>query len=181
MPRLHLRWFTIADTPSELILQYRSQGYPDDSIQQALQQAGYTSQQIYDGFNQADANPGAATAATNVGMETSAPTSYNDRNDTEAIVESAVEEKWKDLESSLKPLLDWKEKADMRITKVEQEILILKENFDKLHEGVLGKISEYDTNLEDVGSSIKAMDKVMKEVLPELNESVNRLSRISKK
>lgn len=114
-------------------------------------------------------------------METSAPTSYNDRNDTEAIVESAVEEKWKDLESSLKPLLDWKEKADMRITKVEQEILILKENFDKLHEGVLGKISEYDTNLEDVGSSIKAMDKVMKEVLPELNESVNRLSRISKK
>jgi len=108
-------------------------------------------------------------------------TSESSRNDTEAIAESVVEEKWKELEAKLKPLLEWKENADIRITKTEQEIIVLKETFDKLHEGVLGKISEYDTNLQDVGSSIKAMDKVMKEVLPELNDSVSRLSRISKK
>ncbi len=172
---------TIADTPKDLIIQYRQQGYPDESIKQALSQAGYTSQQIFDGFNQADASPGAALASTVGGMEAPTQDTYSGRDNTEAIAESVVEEKWKELETKLRPLLEWKEKADIRITRIEQEITGIKENFDKLHEGVLGKISEYDTNLQDVGSSIKAMDKVMKEVLPELNESVNRLSRISKK
>ncbi len=65
------------------------------------------------------------------------------------------------------------------MNKVEHITDSLKENFDKLHQGILGKISEYDGNLKEVGSSVKAMDQVFKEVLPSLTESVNKLGRIA--
>lgn len=68
---------------------------------------------------------------------------------------------------------------DASVNQMQLEVGALKENMDKLHEGVLGKIREYDTNLQDVGSSIKAMDQVFKKVLPTLTESVNKLSRVA--
>jgi transcription termination factor NusB len=155
-------------TPTDAVLQYREQGYDDTTIQQGLQQQGFTQQQILDGFNQADQK---AQLAPSQGIEGNA----------EAMVEEVVEEKWRELQKRLREVVEWKDKADASITMLDQQVKLLKENFDKLHEGVLGKISEYDSNLQDVGTSIKAMDQVFKKVLPTLTESVGKLDRISRK
>ena len=45
---------------------------------------------------------------------------------------------------------------------------------------MMGKISSYDQNLVDVGTEIKAMEKVFQKVLPNLTESVNKLDRMTK-
>jgi transcription termination factor NusB len=124
--------------------------------------------EILDGFNQADQK---AQLAPSQGIEGNA----------EAMVEEVVEEKWRELQKRLREVVEWKDKADASITMLDQQVKLLKENFDKLHEGVLGKISEYDSNLQDVGTSIKAMDQVFKKVLPTLTESVGKLDRISRK
>ncbi|MBW2998069.1 hypothetical protein KY321_00895 [Candidatus Woesearchaeota archaeon] len=160
------------NTPTDLILQYRQQGYDDDSIIKALQQQGYNSQQIFDGFNQADLKPNAVATPVQ-GMNTPA------QDKTEEMIESIIEEKWNELKEKLNSFDNWKEQIQNQVTKLEEEMSHIKENYNNLHQGVLGKISEYDNNLKDVGSSVKAMDKVFKNILPTLTNSVNRLARMS--
>ena len=50
----------------------------------------------------------------------------------------------------------------------------------EVREIIVAKISDYDKNLLDVGTEIKAMEKVFQKVLPELTGSVSELSRITK-
>ena len=44
----------------------------------------------------------------------------------------------------------------------------------------MGKISQYDSNITDVGTEIKAMEKVFQKILPNLTENVNKLDRMTK-
>ena len=66
-----------------------------------------------------------------------------------------------------------------KIAQIQQQINDLNASFDSLHKGVLGKITEYDENLTNVGTEIKAMEKVFSKVLPSLTESVNKLDRFA--
>lgn len=159
------------NTPVDMIVQYRQQGYDDDSIIKALQQQGFDSQQIFDAFNQADLKS-QAIAGPVQGMEP-------DKGQTEQMVESMIAEKWKEFQEKLSSFNEWKEEFESKVIKMEDELRHMKENYDRLHQGVLGKISEYDNNLKDVGTSVKAMDRVFKQVLPTLTENVNRLSRMT--
>jgi len=43
----------------------------------------------------------------------------------------------------------------------------------------IGKISEYDKNITDVGVEIKAMEKVFQKVLPTFTENVNKIDRLA--
>jgi len=160
------------NTPTDLILQYRQQGYDDDSIIKALQQQGYDSQQIFDGFNQADLKPNSIATPVR-GMNTA------QEDKTEEMIESIIEEKWKELREKLTAFENWKETISGQVSRLEEEMKHIKESYNNLHQGVLGKISEYDSNLKEVGSSVKAMDKVFKNILPTLTNSVNRLARMS--
>lgn len=174
-------------TPTDAVLYYRERGHDSDTIIKGLQEQGYNSQQIYDAMNQADVKrqqvptgmPGIPPPGAPLGPPGAPSTPLNPLEETEELVESVVEEKWTDVEEKLKPLLQWKEEAQRKIASLEAEVKGLKDSYQKLHEGVLGKIGEYDTNLQEVGSSIKAMDQVFKKVLPELTESVNKLQRMS--
>jgi len=160
-------------TPTDMIIAYRQQGYDDDTIIQGLQQQGYSAQQVNDAVTQANQKKQAVASPVQGSMES--------QKDTEAVVESIVEEKWSDFQNQMKSFIEWKEKADSQLVRMEQELGLLKQNFETLHEGILGKISEYDNNLKNVGSSVKAMDQVFKKVLPSLTDSVNKLSRIANK
>lgn len=103
------------------------------------------------------------------------------RESTEEIVESIVDEKWNELMKGLDKVLEWKESTDARMIRIENEIKSLKERFEELHQGILAKIGEYDKGIRDVGSDIKAMESVFKKILPTFTENVSELSRITKK
>ncbi len=97
----------------------------------------------------------------------------------EELAEAIIDEKWNEIVRSINKIIDWKERVEARVTKMEQQLDDMNKNFDLLHKGVLGKISEYDRNLTNVGAEIKAMDKVFQKVLPSLTENVAELSRIT--
>ncbi|MFH1133361.1 MAG: hypothetical protein V1735_02645 [Nanoarchaeota archaeon] len=68
---------------------------------------------------------------------------------------------------------------DEKMGQIEQRFADVERNFDMLHQGVLGKIGEYDQNLVNLGSDIKAMEQVFQKILPSLTENVQELSRIT--
>ncbi len=97
----------------------------------------------------------------------------------EELAEAIIDEKWNEIVRSINKIIDWKERVEARVTKMEQQLDDMNKNFETLHKGVLGKITDYDRNLTNVGAEIKAMDKVFQKVLPTLTESVGELSRIT--
>jgi len=99
----------------------------------------------------------------------------------EELAEAIIDEKWNEIVRSINKIIDWKERVESRVTKMEQQMDDLQKNFDRLHNGVLGKITDYDQNLQNVGAEIKAMDRVFQKVLPTLTENVSELSSIAKR
>ena len=98
----------------------------------------------------------------------------------EEIAEAIIDEKWNELIKDINKVIEWKERTDTELKRMGQEIINLKERFESLHTGILGKITEYDQNLTNVGSEIKAMEMAFQKILPSFTENVNKLDRLVK-
>lgn len=164
--------------PIAQIQNMQSQGMDNNTIIQTLQRDGYSTSQIFDALNQSNMTP-----MDNQGMppppqqaDYSQPASSN-----EEMIEAIINEKWNDLVKDINKLASWKESMTTQITRMDQRLTDLKDEFDKLHEAVIGKIGEYDKNILDVGAEVKAMEKVFSKVLPVFTENVAELSRITSK
>ena len=98
----------------------------------------------------------------------------------EEIVESVVEEKWAELTKGVNKIVEWKERTDAKLAELEMRIAELKQSFEELNRNILGRISDYDKNMTNVGTDLKAMEKVFQQILPTFTENINELSRIAK-
>lgn len=188
--------------PVEQVTAMKQQGLDNNQIIDALQNQGYGSDAIFDALNQADMSANYGNQMTGAPYEQypqqpepqqfippppPAEQQINERplpeieeNRIQEIAEAIIDEKWNEFLKDFNRIIEWKEKNETRITKIEQEIQNIKENFDSLHKGILGKITEYDRNILDVGSQIKAMEKVFQDVIPTFTENVNKLSYLTK-
>jgi DNA-binding transcriptional MerR regulator len=179
------------ETPTDQVMAMQQQGLTNNQIIQTLQRQGFQPQQIYDAMAQAESRggpepmpeapsgglgefPAAGRMGGGEGGQREAPKGF------EEIAESIVEEKWNEFSKELGKMNEWKETATSRLDKVDQSMVDMKSDLDNLHKAIVSKISEYDKNLLDVGTEIKAMEKVFQKVLPELTGSVAELSRITK-
>jgi hypothetical protein len=183
-----------AAPPVDQVRSFKDQGMPDDQIIATLQGQGYDPASINDAIAQVEAGPAAGPLPEVPGMPSPTPDmspgipSSMEKSahkappseDFEEIAESVVEEKWGEFNKELAKVNEWKEKTDARVVKTEQELQDLKDDVENLHKAIVAKIGEYDKNLLDVGTEIKAMEKVFQKVLPELTGSVSELSRITK-
>lgn len=194
--------------PTDKVLQMRKAGLSNNQIIQNLQREGYTQNQIFDAMNQAEAKIGVEQAMPTTmefdrpsnpmsfgqpqsrggpQMPSDQPTMQSSGMDisqmnsvsTEELVEALIDEKWNELVRSLNKIIEWKEKANSKIDKMEQGFLDMQKNFDNLHKAVVGKIGEYDKHILDVGAEIQAMEKVFQKVLPTFTDNVRELSRIT--
>ncbi|MEM4397342.1 MAG: hypothetical protein QW757_01805 [Candidatus Woesearchaeota archaeon] len=113
---------------------------------------------------------------------------YQDYNDqghitsavkTEELIEAIIEEKWEELIKEVNKIVEWKNKVETRISEIEIKLETLRESFSDLNRAVIGKVNEYDKHILEIGSDIKAMEKVFSKVLPVFTENVNELSRIT--
>ncbi len=110
------------------------------------------------------------------------PSTYTDSQvKTEELVEAIIEEKWSELIKDVNKIVEWKNKMENKISELEVQLETLKDSFSDLNKAVVGKVNEYDKHILEVGSDIKAMEKVFSKVLPTFTENVNELSRIAKK
>jgi len=181
----------IANIPTDQVLNLRQKGYSDDQIMQYLQGQGFNTTQISDAMNQANIGmPSTAMPAAPIEpqptefqpppMEGPMPPAPEEKDRIEEVAEAIIDEKWNDLLKDINKVIEWKEKTESRISKLEQSLKDLKSSFESLHQGMLGKISEYDKNITDVGTEIKAMERVFQKVLPTFTENVNKLDRLAK-
>jgi len=182
-------------SPMQQIMAMQQQGLDNNTIVQELQRQGYNSSQIFDAMNQASmmaAGPLPGEMHPDMGMmqNYSMPPQQQQMNTeeqpqiskdlVEEIAEAIIDEKWKEFEDDLKKIIEWKDKTDARLAQLSQQIQDVADSLNGLHKNILNKISDYDRNIIDVGTEIKAMEKVFQKVLPSLTENVNKLERMAK-
>jgi hypothetical protein len=166
----------VADIPIQQVAALQAQGVSNAQIIQALQGQGYPAQTIYDAIAQAEIkkNPEPFEPPPEQRQE------RQSHPDSEVVVEQLIEEKWHELQKELAKTNEWKDSVNSRVDKLEQSMADMKADLDGLHKAIVARIGEYDKTLLDVGTEIKAMEKVFQKVLPELTGSVQELSRITK-
>jgi ABC-type transporter Mla subunit MlaD len=167
----------------------RRQGLSDEQIQQELSTRGYPDYQI------TEALAGSAALAPPVAEQPSVPppsptippeptpvvgTTGGTYERIEEIAETIIDEKWDALLAEVRKIIDWKDKVEDDVKKAMDELANLKERFKELHEGVLGKVEEYDKRMMEVGTELKAVGKVFKDVIPQFTDNVKELSSITK-
>jgi hypothetical protein len=96
----------------------------------------------------------------------------------EEITEGMIDEKWDELIAEVKKIISWKEQVEEKQNSLLSDITKLKDDFKLLHGGVLGKLEDYDNRMRDVGSELKAVGKVFKDVIPEFVENVKELKSV---
>ncbi len=160
-------------------IQLRQQGLPDSIIHQELQSRGYAPGQIDQALQQAES----AAMSLPTYAESAAPDT--DRGNIyeriEEITESIIDEKWDDLIAEVKKIVEWKESMEQKQAKIQGDLDQLKENFTMLHQGVLGRLEDYDDRMREVGTELKAVGKVFKDVIPQFVENVKELSSVTEK
>ena len=190
-------------SPIEQVLLMKQQGYTSNQIVQTLQSQGYNTNQIFDAINQAGLSSFEATQeppemgmpdyGQNYGQsyqqqsfqtfqtpkEIQPPVSIDEERIHE-VAEAIIDEKWDEFAKDIRKVIEWKEKSEDRIAKLEQQLIDMRITIDSLTKSIMGKITAYDQNIIDVGTEVKAMEKVFQKVLPSLTESVNKLDRMAK-
>ena len=172
--------------PTDSVISMQKQGLSNHQIIEYLQRQGYAPEQIFEAMNQANIKGNIEQTGLsqmnqpNQMQMPPAPGVSNHSEDVEKIAEAIIEEKWNILSKHVNKIVEWKDKTESKINKMEQEFEDMKKNFESLHSSILGKVSEYDQNIVNLGVEIKAMEKVFQKILPTLTDSVNELSRISK-
>lgn len=170
------------EVPISQVASMQTQGLTNNQIIQALQRQGYQPTQIYDALAQAEAKrsiepmevPGEMPPQRSETRQAPA------HPESEAVVEQIIEEKWHDLQKDIVKFNEWKDMITSRMDKLEQSTTDMKTDLDGLHKAIVARIGEYDKTLMDVGTEIKAMEKVFQKVLPELTGNIQELSRITK-
>lgn len=176
----------------------RAQGLDNNQIIQNLQREGFSSSDIFDAMNQADmpSNPqteipkpqnqqrsNTNTMNTNFQASNQQKTSpagqYLDDPAVEELIEAVIDEKWNEFLKDLTKLIEWKNATQKKINNLEQQFEDLQREFDKVHSALIGKVEEYDKNIQNVGADVKAMEKVFGKVIPEFTENVSELGRIA--
>ncbi|MBD3203292.1 hypothetical protein GF327_03295 [Candidatus Woesearchaeota archaeon] len=193
-----------SESPINLIRSMKQQGLSNRDIIQNLTRQGFSNTQIFDALNHIDTKNAVESSPTSL---TSYPPNFENNNKqnvqssppppsfqaeatnnmtnfnpkTEELIETIIDEKWEELIKDINKVIDWKNRSERRIQELEVQVKNLKKSFEDLHNAVIGKVSEYDKHILDVGSEIKAMEKVFSKVLPRFTENVHELSRITDK
>ncbi|MEK6948053.1 MAG: hypothetical protein AABX19_02305 [Nanoarchaeota archaeon] len=96
------------------------------------------------------------------------------------IVEAIVSEKFDELMSGVGNLSVWKEKINNDVVAIKQEILRINERFDNLQNAILGRIKDYDQNMQGVNTEMKALEKVFEKIVEPLTTNIKELDRLVK-
>jgi len=183
--------------PTDLVIGMRQQGFTNNQIVQTLQRDGYTSDQIFDAMSQADIKGGVQPIQLQYaepyppypemvqpgfqpmqGPALGAAYEEPSREKIEEVAEAIIEEKWSEIVTSVNKVVEWKNKTEAKLEAFEEKVDTLQKSFDEMHNAIIGKITESDKNILEVGTEIKAMQRVFKQVLPTFTQNVNQLSRI---
>jgi len=199
------------DVPINNVVSMKQQGYSNNQIIQTLQRDGYNSSQIFDAISQSEMGSGQMSSdnfqTQQLGQQLPPigqmpmqqqpmqmqqpmpmmPPSMQSmpmgglQSSPEELVEAIIDEKWNELVKDINKVIEWKQKADVKLTAMEQQMNDMQLQFDKLHQAIIGKVGDYDRHILEVSTQLQAMEKVFGKVLPTFIDNVSELSAITQR
>ncbi len=122
--------------PVEQVMIMRQQGASNPQIIQTLQK-NYSSQAIADALAQSEARMAGEPYPSAPEFIPQAQPQMSNQNVTEE-VELQINEKWKALADELKPLSEWKDSVESRLSQMNNDINAVKSEVEKIHKAVFG-------------------------------------------
>ena len=116
--------------------------------------------------------------APSFGQQFAQPSQHSDDR-IEEVAEAIINEKWDEMLKEVQKILTWKDKVESENISLREQLNSIKEEFNQLRQGIFGKINESDDRMRDVSSSLQAVQKVFKDVIPEFTENVAELGRLT--
>ncbi len=171
-----------SEVPEDLVkavIQMKQAGYSENEIIQALREQGYSPQEIQDSLAQAEQR-GEVEPYYPPPPPPGSPLPSIGGGDMEENVSAVVEDRLRTTSRDLQELKLGKDKLTSRVDRLEQSVDDLKKQVMGLNRAMLGKVEEYEKSLLDVGTELKAMQKVFKDSLPELTNAISELTRHAK-
>lgn len=189
-----------------MALAMKQKGYSNQRVFENLQSQGYSSSEISEALNQAEIKTSISNydsnlqpSSLNVYEEPPAPTQeqpqirkapeqqiiqqpprYEESEEKlQEIAEIIVDEKWKQFLQVLNDITVFKERVKTEIVSIKQELLRLENRFENMQKSVLSRVSEYGKGISDVGSELKAMEKVFENIITPLTTNIKELSKIT--
>ncbi len=95
------------------------------------------------------------------------------------IAEAIINERWEEFLARVGDLAVWKDRAETNLIAIKQEIIRINQRFENLQNGVLGKVKEYDQDMRDVHTEMKALEKVFEKISEPLVMNIKELGRIT--
>ena len=192
------------DPPIDAVLSMKNQGYSNQKIFENLQEKGYGSSEISEALNQAEIKtnisgyqdgfqPSSVSSeeipSPQVQEVQTAPQAYapqpqqrytqESEEKLQEIAEIIVDEKWKQIIPILNEFNMFKERIKTEVISIKQELLRLENRFENMQKSVLSRVSEYGKGISDVGSELKAMEKVFENIINPLTTNIRELSKIT--
>ncbi|MFH0752811.1 MAG: hypothetical protein V1914_04430 [archaeon] len=99
--------------------------------------------------------------------------------DIQALVEEVIDEKWKELISKVGDIPTWKSEISNDTEAIKQELLRVEKRFEDLQTAIFGKVKEYGSSMKDLGSEMKAMEKVFEKILEPMTTNIRELERLT--
>ncbi len=174
----------------DAILEMKKEGYSRSEIIQAMSSQGYTPLEIEEHLARAERSSDEGLyykESRPVPPPVSAPPPMPEPVEmeraevNEELIESMVEDKVRNVTKNISEFEGWKEKTTTRLDKLEQSMDDLKERLDSLNKALISKIEKGEEQMMDVGTEMKAMQKVFKESIPELTKAISALKIGTKK
>lgn len=192
-------------SPLELTLDMQSKGLDEEKITSELSLKGLSKEQISQVITQANIKsrvespeeappapeaPSTETQETNVSefqnQQTSEPQQFQNyttstNKQIEEIAEEIIQEKWESFLENFGDLPIWKEKMENDILAIKQEIVRVHDRMNGVERSLAGKVQEYSESLTDVTAEIKALSKLLQQILQPLTSNVKELQKITEK
>ncbi len=106
--------------------------------------------------------------------------SQSNIDEIEELIESVVDEKWRSIMENVGDIGLWKDKVRTEVLSIKQELLRLENRLENLQKAILGKVRSYDEHMVEVGSQIKALEKVFSRIVEPLTTNIKELDRLTK-
>lgn len=101
-------------------------------------------------------------------------------DEVEALIESIIEEKWKNTLQRFGNLDVWRERVKTDVVSIKQELIRLEHRFENIEKAIIGKVSQYDKNIVNIGNEMKVLEQVFQKIITPLTNNIKELGKITK-
>lgn len=174
----------------DFIIRSREVGMNDKEIIEDLKDKGYGSRQILDMMKKSDLKKASSKPSKNIEpmfdeeelepevKEKAKPAPKQSSADVEELAEKIIEEKWETVKKELDELKKWKEESATAMEDLGKTFDELGSSIEIFKKQLVERLTGYSEGITDLGTDIKAMDMVFKQILPQLTSDVKTLSGI---